>query len=209
MIVLIKPQLATLIARGQLEVWSPRVNPPALGHVHEVRSTGGGGPLTWARKALCRDAVLQDLTFEEAMAAGFKTRQEFWGWWRKRFGTGPLLEEPVLALVVVFVLVAEEPIRYLHRRSEFGYTTSAHSGLEGEHAVPAAAQRQYTEEAAGRGEERHRQRREAWERLTIRERLAELEMMREFARADVSRELRLVDHALRRAWEKLERARAA
>jgi hypothetical protein len=143
-IVLIKPQLATLIARGRLEVWSPRsVSAPTLGQTHEVRTARDGDAVTWARRLETRDGVLQELTFREAMAAGFKTRDEFYGWWRKRFNSGPRMNEPVLTTVGVWELVAEEPVRYLHRRSEFAYTRSPVLSMGGEDAVPASVQAQF------------------------------------------------------------------
>jgi hypothetical protein len=220
-IVLIKPQLATLIARGRLEVWSPFVPAPTLGQTHEVRTRRDGDAVTWARKAETRQAKLGDLTYPEALAAGFKTRDDFRAWFAKRYA-----QHQGRATVMVWELVAEEPGRYLSRpvsatrgdrhlgqrkgdrkrhTPQGDYSLSPVGSVDELEPVDRAAQARITEQAKDHDELREKKRRDAWERLTLRERVAELETLRHFSEADISRELRLANHALRRAWEKLDR----
>jgi hypothetical protein len=208
LILLVRPQLTTLTQRGRLDIWSPRsVSAPTLGQVHEVRTTRDGEPVTWARKLEYREGVLQDLTFPEAMAAGFKTRDDFYGWFRKKFDTGPLMNEPVLTTVVTYELVAEEPVEYLHQRSEFGYTRSRMASMDAEWTVPKSVRRQFAEEGWRGFGERQAERIAEHESRPWSERLADLERL-EASGVDVSRALNKVRAFIVRAEARAKREAA-
>lgn len=93
---------------------------------------------------------------------------------------------------------------------ESAYTSTSSGAItDAGEAVDPATQAIYTREAHEGDHRRHQKRRADWERLTLLQRVEVLQELRGLSSADVSRELRAADHALRRAWEKLEREEPA
>jgi hypothetical protein len=86
--------LKRLIDTGSIDVWTPQTEPePGLNIHHVVRRRAQGESITRAKAIHVRMTVLQELTNPEAWAAGYKSRDDFFDWWRSKFMTGPLMEE--------------------------------------------------------------------------------------------------------------------
>jgi len=81
---------------------------PDLNVQHVVRKRTHGPAVAAAKGVFFRDAVLQELTYEEAVAAGFKTRDDFYALWRLKHGTGPTMQEPIECFVTTYVRVSTD-----------------------------------------------------------------------------------------------------
>ncbi len=67
---------------------------------------------------------LGELTYEGALAEGFRSRDEFFEYWTELHG---YVDHELLVWAISFRLVEE--VRYLHRDSSHGYTTNPHLSL--------------------------------------------------------------------------------
>jgi hypothetical protein len=85
---------------------------PDLNAYQVVRRRYHSEAITRAKGREVRPSLLQDLTYPEALAAGFKTRDDFYSWWRLRYATGPLMA-PIDCFVVTYDHVAEDEAYFL------------------------------------------------------------------------------------------------
>jgi hypothetical protein len=85
-----------------------------------------------------RSELLANLTLEDAQAEGFKTREDFFDYWRELHG--PNADLDVEVWVITFALFFDAP-RFLHVNSSRGYTSNARDALPDEpEAVDAETQ---------------------------------------------------------------------
>jgi hypothetical protein len=94
---------------------------------------------------------LADITFDEARAEGFRSRDEFFDYWRELHGD---VDQDLVVWAIAFRLV-DDPPRLLHRDSSHGYTTDTRQALEEEQeAISEEEQRELTREAHERDRKR-------------------------------------------------------
>ena len=149
---------------------------------------------------------LGDITFEDARAEGFKTREDFFTWWRGYYGNA----DPSLP-VWTYVFMPTVERRYLAKRPGQGermgevrdYVASPHMSLRDEpEVVPAEYQAKLAEQAA-----------ERWDRH-LKDSLAEIDQMPLEARlkrlrgiqargGDISRHLRAIESRIEAAEKKI------
>lgn len=133
---------------------------PQLTAVHVVRRRSQGKAITYARALGAwvnlgegeaarsvwrpqspRAAALQDLTYPEALAAGFRTRDDFYTWWRERYATGPLMER-IDCWVTTYEQVGADAEHYLSGVIDPGrqgdYTQNRHQAIDDLPVVDAA-----------------------------------------------------------------------
>jgi hypothetical protein len=160
--VIILPALAIkrLVEHGSAELWSPALDgsldltpeqaiadadalfglpQPRLDVTHAVRRRSNGQSITRAKATAVRPSALQTLTYAEALAAGFRTRDDFYDWWRAKHGTGPLMDT-VPCWVATYENVADD-VPYLLGRPVPGkqgdYVTNPRQAIDDLEAVDA------------------------------------------------------------------------
>jgi hypothetical protein len=160
--VIILPALAIkrLVENGSAELWSPALDgsldltpeqaiadadalfglpQPRLDVIHAVRRRSNGQSITRAKATAVRPAALQTLTYAEALAAGFRTRDDFYDWWRAKHGTGPRMDT-VPCWVATYENVADD-VPYLLGRPVPGkqgdYVTNPRQAIDDLEAVDA------------------------------------------------------------------------
>lgn len=165
MLILPHGAIKRLLDTGSVEVWTPAdQGPPALNVQHVVRKRYYGQSITHAkargqlvtaeavipregrdqrrvfwRPDPVRDAVLQDLTYPEALAAGFRTRDDFYAWWRERYATGPLMTR-IDCLVTTYEHVLTDAPHYLSTPipgKQGDYTANRHHAIDDLETVDA------------------------------------------------------------------------
>lgn len=132
------------------------IPPPATNVYHLVRRRYNGETVTRARVTgrlveqagrtvwlpdEPRPAVLQCLTYEEALAAGFRTRDDFYLHWRQRYLTGPRAAT-IPCWVTTYENVPSDPAYVLSTVIEQGrqgdYTTNPRQAADNLEAVDAS-----------------------------------------------------------------------
>jgi hypothetical protein len=121
---------------------------PALNIQHVVRRRHANPAVTAAKAAgrmvergdihvwkpdPVRRAILQHLAPMHALAAGFKTTDEFFDAWRARYATGPLMHDPIPCWVVTYVNVALDIPQFLARPvplKQGDYTSSPEQAID-------------------------------------------------------------------------------
>jgi hypothetical protein len=91
-----------------------------------------------------RSELVCDITLEDAQAEGFKTREDFFDYWRELYG--PKADLEVEVWVITFALFVDAP-RFLHVDSSRGYTSNNRDALPDEpEAVDTETQEAITEQ---------------------------------------------------------------
>lgn len=122
-----KPRLAHLILVGKKTMTRRPVREGELECRYQVGSTyaiqrGRGKPAVGRLRVLSvHEELLHEMDPLDALAEGFRSRDEFFDYWRELYGTGPLIKVPVW--VIAFELVGTDEPRLLHRDSMRGYTS--------------------------------------------------------------------------------------
>jgi hypothetical protein len=159
-IVIARTAVKRLVEKGEVDVWTPRgTNAPRGNIVHVVRTSSSGDTFCHAKlKGTPREAVLQDLTYPDALHAGFQSRERFYEWWRKRHATGPLMSELVLCWASSYSRVDVEIPQFLAAGG--GYTSQPFLSVdrdqrEGFRDTPLSAvtESHYLRQWAGKAEE--------------------------------------------------------
>lgn len=102
---------------------------PTMNVHHIVRRTSSTEAITRAKGIIHRAEALQDLTYPEALAAGFKTRDHFYDWWMVRYPTGPVVPvEPVPCWVVTYERETLDIPQFLATREV--YTNNSRQALD-------------------------------------------------------------------------------
>lgn len=101
------------------------------GRTYAIQRGRGQKEVARLRVLEVRRELLHDLPPLDALAEGFKSRDEFFAYWRGLHKTGPLMQIPVW--VIVFELVDDEEMRLLKDSPFGGYTSEPeHALLAGE-----------------------------------------------------------------------------
>lgn len=151
------PRLAHLVMAGK-KTSTRRIAQPGeercryvVGRSYAIQPGRGRSAIGRLRVTAVRQEALGELTFKDALAEGFKTRDDFWAYWCDLHGVqAPNLDQ--LVWVIGFEVDRAHRARLLHRNSERGYTDQPHEALEGEpEAVdPATLKREWSEGAERR-----------------------------------------------------------
>jgi hypothetical protein len=115
------------------------------GHTYAVQSRRGGPSRGRIEILSAEEQLLGDITFEDARAEGFRSREEFFAHWaeeRGRVQPGELDELDPAERAEVLKRIADEPVsvwkitfkptedvRFLHRDSSHGYTHNPHQAM--------------------------------------------------------------------------------
>lgn len=197
-----KPRLARLVLAGKkTQTRRPVKAGEETCRYHEGRSyavqPGRGKPQVCRIKILeVRRELLHEITYPDAVAEGFRTRDEFFDYWRELYKTGPLIEVPVWA--IRFCLDDDAP-RLLAQRSEHGYTTEERLALAAERGAEAeAVPTQVLDRFARRNREREA---EGWieKRAELERILAELPKEAQAEVRVIRRRIEAIDRRLRSA----------
>lgn len=150
---------------------------------------------------------LRDMTVLDARAEGFRTTSEFQAAWCERHHLDEIdPDQAVWVLELDPVRESHDRVRYLHRRSEYGYTGDFRSALAGEDAevVDEATQARFAREAFERDDLMRRER-TAWiASLPAPQRLHVLSEEARARRVDVSHHERVIEDRLRRIQRALD-----
>jgi hypothetical protein len=104
-----------------------------------VAQEGRDQTRTFWRAEPVRRAALQDLTVMEAAAAGFKTRDDFYDWWRGKYATGPRMAR-IDCYVVTYDRVDTDAAYYLAKPipgKQADYTHNASHAIDDLETVDA------------------------------------------------------------------------
>lgn len=102
-----------------------------VGRTYAIQRGRGKKSVGRLRVLGVRRELLHELKPLDALAEGFKSREEFFTYWRELHKTGPLMEVPVW--VITFELVKNEDMRLLRDSPFAGYTSEPeHAMLAGE-----------------------------------------------------------------------------
>jgi hypothetical protein len=112
-----------------------------------------------------RREMLSRLSYPDALREGFRTRNDYFDWWRDHYGTGPLMA--VRVWVVEFAIDTEEQPRLLARqhgkKNPPSYVTSRQAALPDEpEAIPASWQDYYSKIARDNAPPPKSQERKRW-----------------------------------------------
>lgn len=189
------------------------VRPPLRAGKSYPVSAGIGKPSIGRIEILAAiEQDLGDVTYEDARAEGFKTRDDFFNWWRSYYGNA----DPSLPVwTYVFQTTAER--RYLAKRPGQGermgetrdYVASAHMSLRDEpEVVPAEYQAKLVEEAKERWDEHLKGDLAEMDKLLPEARLARLRAMPDPS-GEISRHLKRIENTIGAAEKKMRMRRAA
>lgn len=161
MLVLQHGAIKRLVESGHVDVWTPamqnaagvpeldlgaledvcEVPEPALNIQHVVRRRYSGPGITHAKGECVRVGVLQDLTPLQAAAAGFKNTEAFFRWFREKYGTGPIMRDPIPCWVTTYRNVTVDIPQFMARPipgKQGDYTGNAARSLDDLESVDAA-----------------------------------------------------------------------
>lgn len=161
-------------------------------------TTGMGKPAVGHIQIIAAELqTLGNLSYQEAKAEGFKSRDEFFDYWRETYGNA----DPVLEVWAYAFIPATER-RYMAKRPGQGermgdtrdYVSRPHMSLRDEpEVVPAEYQEQLTAEAAERWDEHQRDRAADFDRLSLEDKVAELVKLKASG-AKVDRYLKAIEN---------------
>lgn len=189
-----KTQTRRLVVAGESECrWRK-------GRSYGVRAPGGNVSIRVVVTDVRRER-LGDLTFEDARAEGFRSRDEFFEYWEDLHGELPL-DFPVW--VITFVLDRGHHSRLLARSPERGepYVESPHHALRDEGEAPEEWRTDdWADEARQRDDERRRERRALQarvqrERKSLEQRLADARREARRSGVNVGAKLRVLERHL-------------
>ncbi len=189
------------------------VRPPLrAGKSYPVSAGIGKPPIGRIEILAAIEQDLGDVTYEDARAEGFKTRDDFFNWWRSYYGNA----DPSLPVwTYVFQTTAER--RYLAKRPGQGermgetrdYVASAHMSLRDEpEVVPAEYQAKLVEQAKERWDQHLDDSLAEIDEMPLEARLKRLRGIQANG-GDISRHLRAIESRIEAAEKKTGIRKAA
>lgn len=168
-----------------------------VGKTYPVKTGLGKSPLGHIQIIAANLQSLGDITFQDARAEGFKSRDEFFDHWRDLYGNA----DPALQ-VWAYAFVPTTERRYMAKRPAQGermgntrdYVSRPHMSLRDEpEVVPAEYQEELTKQAHERWSEHQAQQTAELNAMTLEDKIAELQR-RKAAGAPVDRYLKAIQN---------------
>lgn len=177
------------------------VCPYRTGHSYAIQP-GGRTAIGRFLVISIEQAKLMDLEFADARAEGFKTQRDFYDHWLQAYGH----IDPDQRVWMIGFTVDTDSDRFLAPAGQppSDYTSNVHRALEPVPVVPREVQAEMSREASERDDQMRREWLREREQMTLSERVRSLGGLMNGRRANVSRELRVIEDRIGRAERQIE-----